>query len=96
MIVKTIEGKDYFFEITRKGLRMAEQQGMKINEMMDKPMSMLYYLWYAALYAKQPMSMSKSDELLDKYLDDEGSESMTDILEWLSEDFSRVFGSAVE
>ena len=96
MIVKTIDGKDYFFEITRKGLRMAEQQGMNINEMTDKPMSMLYYLWYAALYTKQPMSMTKSDALLDKYLDEDGSESMSEVLNWLVEDFNKVFGQAVE
>ena len=96
MIIRTIEGKDYFFSITRKGLRMAEQQGFNINEIADKPMTALYYLWYAALYGKQPMSMNKSDDLLDKYLDEDGSESMADVLNWLTEDFSRVFGSAVE
>lgn len=96
MIVKTIDGKEYTFGITRKGLRMAEQQGLNINEIADKPISAIYYLWYAALYGKHPMSMSKSDELLDKYLDECDSENMSEVLVWLSEDFARVFGSAVE
>ena len=44
-MIRTINGKDYNFKITRKGLREAEKQGMRLNEMMEKPMCMLYYLF---------------------------------------------------
>lgn len=96
-MIRTINGKDYIFKITRKGLRLAEQQGMSLADMSDKPMSALYFLWFAALYGKQPMTIAKSDELLDAYLDDPATtESMTDVLSSLSDDFNSVFGQAVE
>ena len=96
-MIRTINGKDYNFKITRKGLREAEKQGMRFNEMMDKPLSMLYYLWYAALYASHPMSLAKTDELLDAYLDNpDTTETMSDVLETLTDEFGQVFGQAVE
>lgn len=97
MIIREINGKEYKLSITRKGLREAEKQGMKLGDLADKPMSMLYYLWFAALYGQHPMPMSKSDALLDDYLDDPNcSETFSDLLDVLSEDFSQVFGQAVE
>ena len=43
------------------------------------------------------MSMKKSDDLLDKYLDDEKTtETFTELLNLLSLDFEQVFGGAVE
>lgn len=97
MIIREIEGKEYKLAVTRRGLREAEKEGMRFDELENKPMSMLYYLWYAALYAAQPMSMKKSDDLLDKYLDDPNTtETFSELLDVLSGDFERVFGGAVE
>ena len=97
MIIREIEGKEYKLMITRRGLREAEKEGMRFNELEDKPMSMLYYLWFAAIYGAQPMTMKKSDDLLDKYLDDESTtETFGELLTELSADFERVFGGAVE
>lgn len=97
MIIREIDGKEYKLAITRRGLREAEKEGMRFDELENKPLSMLYYLWFAALYGAQPMSMKKSDDLLDKYLDDEHTtETFGELLGVLSEDFERVFGGAVE
>lgn len=97
MIICEIEGKEYKLAITRRGLREAEKLGMKFTDMESKPMSMVYYLWYAALYASQPMSMNKSDELLDKYLDSpDCPHTLVTLLDALSEEFNSVFGLAVE
>lgn len=96
MIIREIDGKEYKFAMTRRGLREAERQGFDLNSVEGKPMSALYYLWYAALWAAQPLSLAKSDELLDKYLDSENAESVDDVFAWLSDDFMRVFGRAVE
>lgn len=97
MIIREINGKEYKLAITRKGLREAEKQGMKFDDLASKPMSMLYYLWFAALYASHPMTMAKSDALLDEYLDaPDCPESFAQLLEILSEEFAQVFGQAVE
>lgn len=96
MIIREINGKEYSFNMTRKGIRAAEREGFNINQISDKPINSLYYLWYAALYGAHPMNMSKSDELLDSYLDADNTESMLDVFTWLSDEFNRVFGSAVE
>ena len=97
MIIREIDGKEYKLAITRRGLREAEKQGMKFDDFTSKPLSMLYYLWYAALYANHPMTMAKSDALLDSYLDSpDCPEDISTLLEALSDEFSLVFGSAVE
>ena len=97
MIIREIDGKEYKLGVTRRGLREAEKEGMRFDELENKPMSMLYYLWFAAIYGAQPMSMKKSDDLLDKYLDDENTtETFTELLNLLSLDFEQVFGGAVE
>ena len=91
-MIRTINGKDYNFKITRKGLRLAEQQGMNFNEMGDKPISLVYYLWYAALCAQYPMSFDKACDLLDTYLDSEDcQETFNTLLESLGEDFNEIF-----
>lgn len=97
MFIREIDGKEYKLAITRRGLREAEKEGFRLDELENKPMSMLYYLWYAALYSHQPMSIKKSDDLLDKYLDDpENDEDMSALMDVLSEEFASVFGRAVE
>lgn len=89
MIEREIEGKTYKFQITRRGLREAEKQGMNLAELESKPLSLLYYLWFAALY---PMPMSKTDALLDTYLDDPNCpETMENLLATFSEEFASVF-----
>lgn len=91
-MIRTIDGKEYSVKITRKGLRAAESQGMNYNELTNKPISLLYFLWYAGLYGSAPMPFDKSCDLLDAYLDDENCpETMTTLLESLSEDFDKVF-----
>ena len=49
MIIREIDGKEYKLGITRRGLREAEKEGMRFDELENKPMSMLYYLWFAAI-----------------------------------------------
>lgn len=97
MFVREIDGKEYTFMITRRGLREAEKQGFRLDDIESKPLSALYYLWFAALYAKHPMSMVKSDTLLDSYLDaPDCEEGMDSLLGLLGDEFSSVFGAAVE
>lgn len=89
---RVINGKTYSFKMTRKGIRVAEAAGMKVSEMGDTPMSALSYLWYAALYAKNPIAIKKSDELLDDYLDsNDCPENIQDLLEDLMTGYSEVF-----
>lgn len=91
-MIRTINDKDYTFRITRKGICAAEKAGMNISEMADKPISAAYYLWYAALYAAQPMAFEKSQNLLEDYLDSENCpESFEDVLSCLGKEFSEVF-----
>lgn len=96
-MIRTINGKDYTFKITRKGIREAENHGFRMDEMEGKPLTMLYSLWYAALYANHPMTAKKSDDLLDEYLDSpDCTETMFDVLESLTTEFQEFLGVAVE
>jgi len=90
-VVREIEGKEYSFRMTRKSVRKAEEAGMRVSSMGDTPMLALYYLWFAAIIADQPMPKGKSDDLLDAYLDDENcGESFEDILSSLGEEYAEV------
>lgn len=94
---REINGKTYTFRMTRKGIRAAEKAGMRMSVMPDTPMDAVYYLWYAALYTEHPMTMGKSDELLDTYLDSSDCpESFSDILESLMDEYTEVFNIAAE
>lgn len=91
-MIREINGKEYNFRMTRKGIRAAEKSGFKLSDFGNAPMSMAYELWYAALYAEHPMPHGKCDELLDDYLDSESCpESFSDVMEWLSEAYNEVF-----
>lgn len=94
-MIRTINGKDYNFKMTRKGLRKAESLGMDVNEIGSKPNLTLAYLWYAELYAAHPMKFDAAVELLDDFLDTE-EETFTDLFEQLSNDYAEVFGVAAE
>lgn len=91
-MIREINGKEYTFRMTRKGIRAAEKAGLKMGSIGDSPVESTYYLWYAALYAEHPMIKAKADELLDDYLDDDSCpESFNDILESLGEGYASVF-----
>lgn len=92
----TINGKTYEFKMTRKGIRAAEQAGMDISAMSAKPMSAVSYLWFAGLYAAQPMKFEKACELLDEYLDSQTEDTIPTLFETLSTQYSEVFGLAAE
>lgn len=96
-MIREINGKKYDFQITRKGIRAAENAGMKMQNIAEQPMLALSYLWYAAIYAKQPMQFNKACDLLDDYLDsEECTESIQDMLTVLSDEYVEVFGLAAE
>lgn len=89
---RVINGKEYEFRMTRKGIRAAERAGLKSDSISETPIEGVYYLWFAALHAEQPMVKSKCDDLLDDYLDDPTCpESFTDIAQSLVEDYQSVF-----
>lgn len=89
---REINGTVYKFKMTRKGIRAAEAAGMHISEMSETPMSALSYLWYAAMYAAHPMTIKKTDELLDTYLDSKGcKETIQGLLEDLMNGYSEIF-----
>ena len=76
---------------------LAENAGMKMQNIAEQPMLALSYLWYAAIYAKQPMQFNKACDLLDDYLDsEECTESIQDMLTVLSDEYVDVFGLAAE
>ena len=95
-MIREINGKDYSFKMTRKGLRAAEAAGFDVMDMGAKPMTALTLLWYAELYAAHPMKYEKAADLLDEYLDMETSEDFATLLETFSEDYTAVFGLAAE
>lgn len=88
---RTINGKDYELKMTRKSIRRAEKEGMRLSELGDTPVGALYALWYAAIAGKQPMTVNKSDDLLDEYLDGEDcEEKASDLLAVLVEEYGSV------
>lgn len=96
-MIREIDGKKYDFKITRKGIRAAEKAGMKMQNIIDQPMLFLSYMWYAAIYASQPISFDKACDLLDEYLDSEDCfESIEQMLTDLSDEYAEVFGLAAE
>ena len=96
-MIRTINGKDYNFKMTRKGIRAAEQAGMDLTDLQTKPLTADSYLWYAALYAAQPITYKAACDLMDNYLDDDSiPETMGEIIESLSTDYTKVFGLAAE
>ncbi|MBQ1779954.1 MAG: hypothetical protein II001_00790 [Bacteroidales bacterium] len=96
-MIREINGKKYDFKITRKGIRAAEKAGMKMQSIVEQPMLFLSYMWYAAIYAAQPVTFEKSCDLLDEYLDSEDcSESIEQMLTDFSNEYAEVFGLAAE
>ena len=90
-MIREIEGKEYTFRMTRKSVRKAEEAGMRVGAMADTPMLALYFLWYAAIIADQPMPKAKSDDLLDAYLDDSNcGEAFEAVLSSLGEEYAAV------
>ena len=95
-MIRSINGKDYNFKMTRKGLRAAETAGMDMAELASKPMLALSYLWFAELYAAHPMKFDKACDLLDDFLDNDPSEDFSSLLEEFTNDYTLVFGLAAE
>lgn len=88
---RTINGKDYSFNMTRQGLRAAERMGFTVDSISSMPNTAAVYLWYAALGGKIPLK--KAEELLDDYLDDPNCpETFADVFESLAD----AYGSAFE
>lgn len=89
-MIREINGKEYTFKLTRKGVRKAEQQGLSIDT--TKPLSMVYGLWFAALMSNHPMPVNKAEDLLDDYLDqDDCPETIADITESLAGEYGSLF-----
>jgi hypothetical protein len=55
--------------MTRAGIRSAESQGLSLSDVDSKPMLMLSWLFYAALFSDYKVSPQRAFDLLDAALD---------------------------
>ena len=88
----TYQGKDYELTMTRAGVRAAEDQGMRVSELTEKPFSALSMLFFASLYSKYKVTPAKASAMLDQLLEDEEVD-FSDLFTELAEAYGELFGS---
>lgn len=86
------DGKSYELHMTRAGIRAAEAQGLSTSQIAEKPFSALGLLFFAALYSRTKMSLSKAVAMLDD-LTAEDDALFQSLFEELSEAYVALFGS---
>lgn len=82
MIKFTVKDQEYTLEWTRKSIMWAEENGLILEKLTDKPFSFMFYLFKGMLkkhHHEIAIDEEKTSELLDEF-QDEGYE-MTDFLE---------------
>lgn len=84
------DGKDYELKITRAAARDAEEKGLTLSTIEQKPFVAIALLFYAALY-KYKINPSKAANMLDELLDS-GKLDFKDLFEKLSGDYVALFG----
>lgn len=63
----TADGENYTLTFTRATVIATEKMGFNVNEIYDKPVASLTYLWRGAFLAKHDtLTIAKVDALLDK------------------------------
>lgn len=84
------DGKTYELKMTRAAARDAEDKGLTLNTLEQKPFVAISLLFYAALY-KYKITPSKAANMLDELLDS-GKIDFTELFETLTTEYVALLG----